>query len=377
MGYKRVTEEIFMKRAKEKHGDFYDYSQVEYKNTITKIKIICPIHGPFYQIPEKHMKGQGCTHCGRERTIAAGRSNTIEFINKSKIIHGDKYDYSKVDYKNNITKVALICPIHGEFLMTPSDHLSGYGCRKCGTLISSQKNTLPVEEYIRRFKERWGEQLDFTNLDYKEYKKETILTCKKHGPFLKTPEQSVFYGCPFCSGKYLNTQLFIERSIKKHGDFYDYTRVKFINSDTPVEIICPIHGAFWQKPTHHLEGSGCRLCREPRGERKIRLFLQNAHIIHEPQKTFPDLIYNHHLYYDFYVEHDARKILIEFNGEQHYRFIKQFHCDEKGFETQRNRDSFKIKYAYDNGYELLIIPYTDIEDIDIILTNYLNLYACL
>jgi hypothetical protein len=53
-----------------------------------------------------------------------------EFIKKASIVHSGKYSYDKVVYKNMLTKVIIICPIHGEFQQRPADHLKGYGCRE-------------------------------------------------------------------------------------------------------------------------------------------------------------------------------------------------------------------------------------------------------
>ena len=120
-----------IQRFIEKHGNKYDYSKVEYINAITKVIIICPEHGEFLQTPHAHLKGQGCPQCAKISRIKQKTSNTNNFIEKAKKIHGDKYDYSKVKYKLQNEKVTIICPEHGEFLQTPHNHLSGYGCPEC------------------------------------------------------------------------------------------------------------------------------------------------------------------------------------------------------------------------------------------------------
>ena len=128
---KKLTTEEFIKRAIEVHDDKYDYSKVEYKNNTTKVKIICPIdnHGDFYQQPQSHLIGKGCKKCYDDQK----KTTIINFIQKAEIIHNNKYDYSKVNYKHSHSKVTIICPIggHGEFKQQPSIHLIGHGCRKC------------------------------------------------------------------------------------------------------------------------------------------------------------------------------------------------------------------------------------------------------
>lgn len=120
--------EEFIKRAKEVHGDKYDYSKVEYNTTNDKICIICPKHGEFWQIATNHInKKNGCPKChpNHKKTVE-------EFIQKAKEIHGDKYDYSKVEYVNNTTPVCIICPKHGEFWQRPNSHISrNQGCPSC------------------------------------------------------------------------------------------------------------------------------------------------------------------------------------------------------------------------------------------------------
>lgn len=125
-GHLRGILNDFIEKASNKHNNKYDYSKVEYINAETKVCIICPEHGEFWQTPIKHLKGQGCPKCtGRHKT-------TEEFILESKKIHGDRYDYSKVNYTRSLTKVCIICPEHGEFWITPHNHISGkQGCPLC------------------------------------------------------------------------------------------------------------------------------------------------------------------------------------------------------------------------------------------------------
>jgi len=123
----------FIKKARAVHGFKYDYSMVEYKNKIIKVKIICPKHGEFEQRPYLHIAGKNCQKCVAEGFFC----NTNEFIEKSRIKHGNKYNYSKVNYKNNRIKVIINCKIHGDFEQVPMDHLAGCGCPKCEIIVSS------------------------------------------------------------------------------------------------------------------------------------------------------------------------------------------------------------------------------------------------
>lgn len=134
---KRLTNEQFEKRAKSIHGDKYDYSLVEYKTTKQKVKIICKLHGVFEQVPNKHLLGRGCQKCGKSLKL-----NNSDFIERSKLIHNNKYDYSITQYKNARTKVRIICSIHGVFQQYSHSHLKGHGCYKCSVSYIRSKNCI-------------------------------------------------------------------------------------------------------------------------------------------------------------------------------------------------------------------------------------------
>lgn len=122
----------FIDKAKKIHGDKYNYDKTEYKHSLKKVTITCPIHGDFQQAPAYHLSGQGCRKCKYEQQALLQRGTKESFIEKAYKIHGDKYDYTKFEYpKNNKTTAIITCPIHGDFLQTPHEHLSGYGCPHC------------------------------------------------------------------------------------------------------------------------------------------------------------------------------------------------------------------------------------------------------
>ncbi len=126
---RRKTREEFIEKANEIHNNLYDYSLVEYINNTSKVKIICSIHGMFEQTPYGHLRGKGCDRCGG--TITHTKDT---FITKAREVHGDLYDYSLTDYINNKTKVKMVCPIHGVFEQRPDNHFHGFGCSKCSGL---------------------------------------------------------------------------------------------------------------------------------------------------------------------------------------------------------------------------------------------------
>jgi hypothetical protein len=130
---KNKTTEQFVQEARLVHGDKYDYSKSDYKGKDIKVVIICPVHGDFTQRPHNHLQGQGCPKC------SGHYMDTEYFKEKASKVHKGKYIYNLVEYVNNEQKVKIICPIHGEFLQTPHEHLSGCGCRKCKSDVYKNK----------------------------------------------------------------------------------------------------------------------------------------------------------------------------------------------------------------------------------------------
>ena len=135
------TTEEFIKKAKEVHGNKYDYSNTEYVNSKKPVTIICPIHGEFKQTPFNHLSGNGCPECGKEKTIESNYLTNEEFVDRAKLIHKNKYIYND-RYVSYRTKINIVCPIHGNFSQTPDNHLQGKGCPKCGNSISNAENEI-------------------------------------------------------------------------------------------------------------------------------------------------------------------------------------------------------------------------------------------
>jgi hypothetical protein len=191
---KKLTQEEFIERSRMKHGDKYDYSMVKYENNTTPVKIICRKHGVFSQRPVYHLQGCDCPLCANEENGIRCKSTTSNFITESIKIHGNKYDYSKVDYKDNSTKVCIICPEHGEFWQRPNNHLSGQGCPACG---GTKK--LTTEEFIKKSIEIHGKRYDYSKVTYVNSDAPVLISCEKHGDFLQTPHAHLAgQGCPSC-----------------------------------------------------------------------------------------------------------------------------------------------------------------------------------
>ncbi len=134
-----MNTEEFINKANKVHNGKYDYSKVEYVNAKTKICIICPEHGEFWQTPNNHLSGKGCALCANENKLHLYNKSNDKFISEAQMIHNGKYDYSKVEYVNAKTKICIICPEHGEFWQTPHNHLQGQGCPMFTNIKTKQR----------------------------------------------------------------------------------------------------------------------------------------------------------------------------------------------------------------------------------------------
>lgn len=273
----RFTLSKFIEEARNVHGNKYDYSKVKYTNSTTEVCIICPEHGEFWQLPIVHLRGNGCKKCGIEKTHNTQRKTLSQFIEESRNAHGDKYDYSKVNYIGNKNKVCIICPEHGEFWQAPIKHINGSGCPRC---IRPNTN-LTLEEFIHKAQKAHGDKYDYSKVVYKDARTKVCIVCPIHGEFLQTPGKHLSgQGCPKCGGRYpCNTEEFIKRARKVHGDKYNYSKVEYVNYETKVCIICPEHGEFWQTPDGHLHGAGCQICSGTHKSNTVE-FIKKAMEIH-------------------------------------------------------------------------------------------------
>ena len=127
----RYTTTEWIKLARATHGQQYDYENTDYLGNTMNVTVTCAVHGDFQIRPSNHLQGRGCPQCsgGHSRK----RGSLESFIERATAIHGAMYDYSKARYTNAITAVRIVCPTHGAFRKTPSNHLAGQGCMKCKT----------------------------------------------------------------------------------------------------------------------------------------------------------------------------------------------------------------------------------------------------
>lgn len=354
---KRLTKKGFIEKANSVHDGKYDYSKSEYHTLKTKITIICPEHGEFLQTPYQHLIGQGCPVCGKKRMwVTRGYKYKETFIDKSKAIHNDKYDYSKTEYSNAHEKVCIICHEkdengveHGEFWQTPNSHLNGNGCPKCAKNVQLTNN-----EFIQKAIKVHGNKYNYSKTNYVSGHVKVCILCPEHGEFWQDPYAHINgQGCPKCAGiGRSNSEEFIEKACKVHGDLYDYSKVTYINNSSNVCIICPEHGEFWQTPNNHLNGKGCSKCNS-KGNSKIVRMVENAlkdrSIVYEREKSYKWLKRKGQMLLDIYLP--EYNVAIECQGIQHFIPQDRFGGDIK-FKDNYDRDTLKFKLCEEHGIKI-------------------------
>lgn len=285
---------------------------------------------------------------------------TEDFIRKAKLVHGDKYDYSKVDYKGNKEKVCIICPEHGEFWQSPVNHCSKHnknGCPKCSVKKSHLKLTTGRENFIFKAKTVHGDKYDYSKVEYTNNHTKVCIICPEHGEFWQIPynHYNLKRGCPRCTGNgayKLTTNEFIDKAKKIHGDKYDYSKVEYINATTKVCIICPVHGEFWQTPDAHCNGGyGCINCNNNKTETSVYNFLIENGFNVIRQKRFKWL---GKLRLDFYLS--DLNVAIEYQGEQHFHPVKYF-GGEKRYDDRIERDERKKRLCEENGVKVIYFSF--------------------
>lgn len=298
---KKVTTEEFTLRSKLQHNGKYSYDRTIYTRACDSIIITCPFHGEFKQIASNHVKGLGCRKCSKNNYPV----DTQVFISRGKEKHKDFYDYSKVEYTNNSSKVIITCPDHGDFLQTPASHtILGNGCNKCAKLYPPT-----TKEWIKRAHRIFDNYYDYSKTEYVNARTKVTIICPTHGEFSKSPNDHI------------------------NGH------------------------------------QGCRQCNHSKGERQIRLFLKKKKIDFIIEKRFHDCKNKRSLPFDFFlpsmnllIEYDGKQ---HFEPVQFKNMTKEQAYNQ--FLSTKTNDSIKTNYAQRQDIKLLRISYKQYQIIDSIL----------
>ena len=284
-------------------------------------------------------------------------SKTNSFIEKASLKHNNRYDYSKVDYINSQTKVIVICENNHEFLTRPDMHVNrGDGCRMCKNNNMYKDSNAFKKELEVIFPNLYNYEL----LEYNGVYNDVKIICKIHGVFIKSPNSLLKgNGCNKCykNGK-LNINSFIEKANSIHNNRYNYNQSVYVNSRTPIDIICEKHGIFKQLANNHLRGHGCNKCNRSKGEILIENLLESNNIEYKTEFIFSDLRHKYPLRFDFAIFNNSElKYLIEFNGKQHYEYYPSFHRSYDEYNESLKRDTLKIDYCKNKNIKLYILRF--------------------
>lgn len=297
------------------------------------------------------------------------QSNTETFVQKALKIHGNKYQYTKSLYKKAIEKVCIICPEHGDFFITPNNHLRGAGCSIC-----SGNKKLTLESFILKANSIHNNKYNYSNSLLINNTSMLEIICPVHGKFnQKASHHLSGHGCRKCAGTFpKTTEEFITEANLIHENKYNYSLVNYLQSKNSVPIICKTHGTFYQTPDKHLQGQGCYKCNLSKGEHEIKKTLDKLKISYVSQKVFQDCKNpktNMNLFFDIYLP--DYHCCIEYDGRQHVMPIKGWGGEET-FKQIQYRDSIKTQYCIENKIILLRIPDSEFKNINLIITKFID-----
>lgn len=309
MGRRKLTTDEWISNILDrfpKNADKYDYSKAVYTGNHNELVIICKEHGEFKQMAHLHYQGKGCPVCGNLRMRSKLSLDTKDFITKSKAVHGDLYDYSRVVYEKTTIPVEIICKKHGSFTQLPYNHLKGHGCPVCRLDTISQSNSLSEAEFLKS-----------------------------------------------CTDV--------------HKGFYDYSKVVYKGSEEKICIICPKHGEFWQMAYEHKKGTGCPACAKAKHISDLEAEVYNfVKTICSDAEQSNRTILDDGKELDIFVP--SKHVAIEVNGiywhgDNHkptnYHYLKWQVCKEKGirliqitdYDWENNQEKFKHLIAHALGVD--------------------------
>lgn len=348
-----MTKEEFLERAREKHGYKYQYPTLGEK-VVSNDTIDVMYQGVLYK--QKVVKHLLLGRCPEKNTHALTTDKFIEMARKK---WGDKYDYSLVEYQNSNTPIKII--FEGVvFEQLPLSHLR-----------HRAERNMNQEYFIKKSMDRWGDKYDYSLVKYVHCKSKVKIIYKKTGEiFEQTPDLHLN-----CAPENIRlsvrktTEQFVKEANEVHDNKYSYEKTEYVKNQIKVIITCPVHGDFNQSPLSHIQGNGCPYCSESRGERSISNYLDKLDISYYRQYKFDDCRNVFSLPFDFYVP--KYRLLIEFDGQQHFEPMKFFGGVE-AFERLRENDRIKNEYCEENYIDLLRIKYDQVEMIAEILERCLG-----
>jgi len=303
---------------------------------------------------------------------------TSKFISQANKVHDSKYDYSKSLYIDARSKVAIQCPIHGEFLQLPRKHLSGQQCPTCAVKGANNYRRLTYEQFIHRANQIHGTRYVYGIYKINNMRDKIAITCKTHGVFTQSIVAHLLHGsgCRLCqkpntkpistNAIIYDTKWFIDKAQKLYGSYYDYSAISYDGSESPVQIICPLHGEFKQAARDHLQGFGCSACGINRlselNRKDFRQFIAEATVIHGSQYDYTK---SHYINQDTQIDIVCKDHGVFTQNPRHH--LRGQGCQKCAISSGQNSLYQFINTIYDGVIQLNNRDILDGKEIDIYL----------
>jgi hypothetical protein len=370
---KKGTKESFIEKAKNVHGDAHDYRLVDYKNSRTKVDIICNKHNKVYsQLPSTHINGaNGCTHCYGENMTNIKTYSAAYYTEKIEKLNLPLYEIKSIKGGDDII---LSCSYHGDFTTTYTliKRSKKHACPKCMQETSTQGVKKDTYSFTLLAKETHKDNYDYSQVHYTGNKDEVIIGCNTcKSIFSQKPTTHLSgKGCPNCwknrnRQEKPQTRISIKEVDKKcnliFNNTLDFTNSQCVTSNDKMKVFCKkCNSEFEQYKGHLMRGVGCQKCskeeKESKSEKLITKILLENHVVFNKEHCFEDCVYKKKLRFDFYIP--ELNMCIEYQGQQHYKPIKIF-GGQDAFTLQLKKDNIKREYCKNNNIQLLEIMYSD------------------
>ena len=351
-----MKKQEFLDRAREKHGYKYQYPNLPEK-ILSSDNIDIIYNGILYR--QKVVKHILLGRCPEKNTPT---KTNEQFIKESENVWGDKYDYTLTNYKNASTYIKVI--FDGViFEQNPISHLKG---------MAPELN-MNRDWFIKRAHYKWGyDRYDYSLVEYKGCKTKVKIIYNKTGEIFEQTPDGHLNRAPenIKLAVRKTTEQFIKEANEVHDFKFSYEKTNYIKNQIKVIITCPIHGDFTQNPLSHLQGNGCSSCSESKGEKVISKYLDKNEISYYRQHKFHDCKNIFQLPFDFYLP--KYRMIIEFDGKQHYEPVEHFGGVE-AYERLKLNDKIKNDYCEENFIDLIRIRYDQIDRIYDILNESLRM----
>lgn len=378
----------FLKHVQQEYPDMYDTHLVDYKDRDLPVTLICKEHGEF-QITARQLFGyggkkkHGCWKCAGItppwEKPRPQRMTSEEFFLRMKEIYGDRFDFSKSVFHGLKGTVDYECKDHGHQCNNATTLLNGKGCDYC----SGRRFWGPDFERLAR--ELHGDKYNYSQVG-EIIKKSQLVTigCPVHGPYQQRVDLHLLgHGCPECYGQSNKwdakerARRFLEKAHNMHGEQFDYSEMNYVDKRTPIRIRCKKHDYWFTcKPDEHVHvrsGGCCPYCTAPNSELEVMLWLDAHGMKFEHNKPYPNNDKTLPLLYitvDIYLEWHGEQIIIETNGQQHYKEVNLFKRKKRNLIIQQHRDRYLRQYCKDEGITLLEIPFTEYDRIPSVLHEF-------